>query len=130
MQRFAWCVLACVSPLTADAAELFRCVARNGDVSIQDVPCDADSRLTKTIAVPDATAHKERRPKTMKRAKAKHTASNKRTPIKSDARERRRQDCEAARAGREQALDTLGLERTFDQLRTLDDRVHEHCKGL
>ena len=66
----------------------------------------------------------------MKRAKAKHTASNKRTPIKSDARERRRQDCEAARAGREQALDTLGLERTFDQLRTLDDRVHEHCKGL
>lgn len=130
MQRFAWCVLACAAPFGVDESELFRCVARNGDVSIQDVPCDADSRLTKTIAVPHATAHREGRPKAMKAAKIKKPTTVKRTPVASDARARRRDACEAARAERDRKLDALGLGRTFDQLRSLDDEVQTRCKGL
>ena len=134
MQRFAWCLMLSMAPGFACAAELLRCVAADGAVSYQDTPCGAGSRLTKTIAVPEAAPAEERavKSKAAKSTKAKAPKSDRggAKPAKSDNRNRQRQACAAARAEEKRVLDGVGLERTFDQLRTLGDKVLAACKGL
>ena len=45
-------------------------------------------------------------------------------------RDQRRANCQQARANREATLTRVGLARTHDLLRQLDDAVYEACKGL
>lgn len=133
MQRFAWYIVLSMLPGFASAAELFRCVAADGAVSYQDTPCEAGSRLTKTIAVPEARAEERVvKAKSAKAAKAKapKAARGGTKPAKTDKRDRQRQACFAARAEEQRMLDKLGLERTFEQLRSLGDKVQAACKGL
>ena len=133
MQRIAWCFVLAMAPGSACAAELLRCVAADGAVSYQDTPCDAGSRLTKTIAVPEARAEekvvKSKAAKSVK-AKASKSGQGSARAGASDKRDRQRQACVAARAEEQRVLDGLGLERTFEQLRTLGDKVQAACKGL
>lgn len=133
MQRFAWivCWWACSSPVAA--AELFRCVTAAGEVSYQDAPCGEGSRLTKTIDVPAASSGASR-----SSAKARKPARARSPPIaggaqgnrRRDGRSRQRESCLAARAERDRKLEALGLNRTFEHLRALDDKVRRVCKDL
>ena len=68
-------------------------------------------RLAATPATP--------RPKAVRRFS---TRTARPRPDPADAR------CNAARAGREAKLKAVGLKRTFDLLRRLDDAVHDACK--
>ena len=47
-----------------------------------------------------------------------------------DKRSQQRAECSAARAHQESVLRTVGLSRTHDLLRRLQERVYEACKGL
>ncbi len=134
MQRFALSFVLSMAPALACATELLRCVAADGAVSYQDTPCEAGSRLTKTIAVPEAPHAQERvvKSKSAKGAKAQAPKIDRggAKPGKGDKRNRQRQACAAARAEEQRILDGAGLERTFEQLRTLGDKVQAACKGL
>jgi hypothetical protein len=139
MQRVAWIIglLAASSP--ALGSELFRCIDPAGAVTWQDRPCGAGSRLTKTIAVAEAdrqadgasagsskaTVAKPKASKSTGRTTAGSTGGAKR-----DSRARQRERCKAARAERDRKLEALGLSRTFEQLRALDDNVRAVCKDL
>ena len=141
------CSVACVASMAFASVEvcastLFRCVAQDGAVAYQDVPCGGDTVLTRTIPVAaepgggEAGAKKKTKKQTSRKATAgaagqQATAS---AAIASSSvrgeRAKRRDACRAARESREAALARMGLRRTFEQLRALDDRVHDVCKGL
>ena len=130
MPPIAWCLLLSVAPGVAGGTELFRCVAADGAVAYQDTPCDPGSRLTNTIVVPEARVE-ARRASPSKPAKAKSPkAARASSKPRADKRNRQREACAAARAEEQRVLDGLGLARTFDQLRTLGDKVQAACKGL
>lgn len=133
MQRFAWCLVLSTAPGWVLAAELMRCVTADGAVSYQDKPCDAGSRLTKTIAVPEAREEEREvktKPAKTAKAKAPKSARGGGKAARTDKRDRQRQTCAAARAEEQRVLDKVGLERTFEQLRSLGDKVQSACKGL
>lgn len=119
------------------ASTLFRCVAQDGAVAYQDVPCSGDTTLTRTIPIVgeagggEAGAKKKVKKQASGKAKAgtsaKQAAAS--TSVRGE-RAKRRDACRAAREKREATLAQLGLRRTFEQLRQFDDRVHDACKGL
>ena len=123
------------------AQQIHKCV-KGREVSYQSAACDATQRLVKHWdAVPESDPaavelsppQAERRRREAKSAQAGRAASEgrarsgsrsgKRSPI--NAADKR---CNAAKARREAKLVSVGLKRTFDLLRKLDDAVHEACK--
>jgi hypothetical protein len=146
MQRVAWILglFAMAPPVLA--AELFRCIDPAGGVTWQDAPCGAGTRLTKTLEVPraaesdDATGPsatakgaKSRRGESSGRSNRSSTGiagAGKPNAAKRDSRARQRENCKTARAERDRKLEALGLTRTFEQLRALDDKVRAVCRDL
>jgi len=121
------------SPVTA--GELFRCVSADGGVSWQDAPCAEGSRLSRAVPILAEPAPAPK--KTAKRAGAKSVSVPSKRPAASRStrdppgtRAQRRIACDAARKQHAAAIERLGLKRTFDQLRALEDQVQEVCKGL
>ena len=125
----------------SNAQQVNKCV-KGREVSYQTAACDATQYLVKQWdAVPDpvpATAepgspeaeHRRRKAKSAQALPAANEGrarsagrSAKRTPV--NAADKR---CGAAKARREAKLVSVGLKRTFDLLRKLDDAVHEACK--
>lgn len=124
-----------------NAQHLHKCV-KGREVSYQSAACDTTQHLMKQWdAVPESVPaaaelsppQAERRQREAKSAQAGRAASEgrarsgsrsgKRAPI--NAADKR---CDAAKARREAKLVSVGLKRTFDLLRKLDDAVHEACK--
>lgn len=142
MQRIAWILglIAAASPVLG--AELFRCIDPAGGVSWQDAPCGAGSRLAKTVEVPDASRNSDGPSGASAKAKGAKSksrvasgssdgsSSGKSGGAKRDGRSRQRESCRAARAERDRKLEALGLTRTFEHLRALDDKVRAVCKDL
>jgi len=129
------CVLGLGGFLAVRAAvgsELFRCVAADGGVAWQDVPCETGSRLSRTVPIPveqgpDVGQHvAEKKAKAAKRP----TPTSRNTRARPSARSQARDNCAKAREERERVLAQVGLARTFEQLRALDERVYDACKGL
>ena len=125
------CAIVClwlVGP--AEATTLYRCVAADGMVSYQDAPCVGGSTESRRIPV-RVEAGPETRTKAVKPVKrTKATTRSSKPSSKSDSRAQARLTCSKAREERDVALERAGLRRTFEQLRSLDDRVYEACKGL
>lgn len=116
-----------------NAQHVYKC-ARNGDVSYQSAPCDETQSLVKQWEAapepqPPVLEISHRQPK------RRHSGANSRAP-RSDNHAARTissisaagNRCKAAKAHREAKLTSVGLKRTFDLLRKLDDAVHEACK--
>lgn len=135
------CLLACLLPGFAHGQHLYRCVDYQGAVAIQDKPCPASARETKRV---EATAYEETpssraaRLAALQQANASREAGSFR-PAASAARQapsttqpwspdRTNSACESAKAYRERMLQILGLRRTFDDLRRLDEGVYRACK--
>ncbi|MCC8361472.1 DUF4124 domain-containing protein [Lysobacter sp. A6] len=142
MQRVAWILGLFAATPSGLGAELFRCIDPAGGVTWQDAPCGAGSRLTKTLEVPEAASDSDvpsGAPAKAKDAKSKGrvasgssvgSSSGRPGGAKRDGRSRQRETCKAARAERDRKLEALGLTRTFEQLRALDDKVRAKCKDL
>jgi len=115
------------------AATLFRCVAQDGAVAYQDVPCDGDSVLTRTLPIMNAAGAGEVGPRKSVSRKATTGVRSKQAaavrPVRGE-RAKQRDACQAARKARDANLARLGLRRTFEHLQTLDVRVYEACRGL
>ena len=116
-----------LTALTSQAQQVYKCVSGN-DVVYQSQPCAPSQRMIRQWeATPHAPPPGVRlaatpatpRPKAVRRFS---TRTARPRPDPADAR------CNAARAGREAKLKAVGLKRTFDLLRRLDDAVHDACK--
>ena len=119
-------VLAMFGP-GANAANLYRCLSPDGQVSYQARPCAAGERTDRTITyvpAPDSA------PITTKSTRARvAAASRSMTRPRGGTMSRSRTDpCQQARARREQRLAQLGLKRTYADLSRLDEPVRAACR--
>lgn len=128
-------------PATATAQQVYKCV-KGQDVSYQSAPCDATHTLAKQWEAtpdPEPTAeeiyrrearHKQDAAESAQLRRAAGTLRSRsigrnssRTAVSAaDAR------CNAAKERRARKLEAVGLKRTFDLLRKLDDAVNNACK--
>ena len=123
-------LLLCLCPGLAYAGTLYRCVGANGQVSYLATPCAAGQRMDRSIEfapVPDSPV--------LAASGRPHPASAKGRSISKSRRggtvSRPRVDpCVQAKAKREQALERLGLKRTFADLSRLDEPVRKACGGF
>lgn len=124
----------------ANAQQVHKCV-KGREVSYQSAPCDASQSLVKQWdAVPEFEPASElghnlekRRQDEAKSARFGRVASEGRTRSGNHAGNKSSIDaadkrCNAAKARREAKLISVGLKRTFDLLRKLDDAVYQACK--
>lgn len=116
-------------------AQVYKC-AKGKEVSYQSAPCDRTQSLVKQWL-----ASSEQAPSTAELLPRQATPRQHETdskPIKRARSGRRREAvssasaagtrCKAAQARRDAKLISVGLKRTFDLLRKLDDAVHEACR--
>lgn len=140
MYRFIL-LLVSVFPGTLNAQQVYKCV-KGKDVSYQSAPCDSTQTTAKqwnATPEPEPTAAEiaQREAKRKQdanesaqlsraagthRTRATGRASNRITVSAADAR------CNAAKERRARKLESVGLKRTFDLLRKLDDAVNRACK--
>lgn len=120
--------------LPANAQHVYKC-AKGREVSYQSTPCDRTQSLMKqweAAAEPEPPSTELNQRQTKRRQHEANSArqrarsgSHGRTISSISAADNR---CKAAKARREAKLMAVGLKRTFDLLRKLDDAVHEACK--
>jgi hypothetical protein len=126
---------------SAGAQVLHQCTAPDGATSYQSAPCAAGSRMIRTIAVspdPERTpadqarqAREQRRQQEAARYLSSLAGTDRQAThrtVRAPSPDPQRTRCEAARRQREETLRRVGLKRTFDLLRRLDDRVYEACR--
>jgi hypothetical protein len=125
-------LLLLVAAFSADAQAIYKCVGVKGAVSYQSVPCNSGATTARTInyvATPSAPA--PRAPYVAPRpASSQYSSRSAYVNSDYDERAQRRANCQAAKDSREATLEAVGLNRTFDLLRQLDDDVAAACKGL
>lgn len=130
---------------TAQAQALYKCVGKGGAVSYQSQPCALTTKVAKVYdATPEPYSaarearleqqriNQERDARELSRmAGTDQTAS---TVVYQTSREsprdRQRRECAYAKSEREETLKTVGLARTIELLRSLDEMVYTACKGL
>lgn len=123
------------------AQQVYKCV-RGSEVSYQSTACDGTQKVARQWDAPPepepTTDELRQRQLKSQRDSAesaqlsraagtnrKRYASNQR---ESGSRKSSMSRCDAAKARREAKLKSVGLKRTFDLLRKLDDAVNEACK--
>jgi hypothetical protein len=125
-------VLLLAAAFNAEAQAIYKCVGTKGAVSYQSIPCTSGATTARTInyvAAPAPIA--PRAPYVAPRpAPSAYRPSYAYANPAYDERAQRKANCQAAKDGREVTLDQVGLNRTFDLLRQLDDDVAFACKGL
>ena len=118
---------------TASAQQVYKCV-NGSEVSYQSAACDGTWKAAKQWDAtpeplePTTDGFRQRQPESRGSATStnrQRSASNRRNP---GSRKPKTSRCDAARARREAKLESVGLKRTFDLLRKLDDAVNEACK--
>jgi len=124
-------LLVCLSPGLASAGTLYRCVSASGQVSYLATPCAAGQRMDRSIEftpVPDS-------PPLMTSRRHRSGSGGGRSMSKSrrggaTASMPRVDPCKQAKAKRDQALERLGLKRTYADLSRLDEPVRKACHGF
>ena len=128
-------LLAAAAPARAQTVQ--KCIAADGHVSFTSGACGAGERLDATYAaVPERVTAGPAAAATARRAAepgARRRGQQARPPARaprSQARPTRAAPdrCQAARDRRERTLARVGLKRTFDLLRKLDDEVWAACR--
>lgn len=119
--------------LPAQAQQVYKC-AKGKDIAYQSRPCDPSQQTVRQWdATPEPVAVVTEPEPATKPARTSARTSKPRSPASSNRNVRPRIDpadarCNAAKARRDARLKAVGLKRTFDLLRKLDDAVNEACK--
>jgi hypothetical protein len=112
----------------APRSMVYRCVGKGGAISFQSQRCSGDQRETKAIYAP-AEAEPVRRVGDATPSAHTEVVYTYAPPRSDAARDQQRANCAIAKATREETLERVGLNRTYDLLQRLDEMVREACKG-
>ena len=126
----------------ACANTVHKCIGPGGTVSYQDAPCAAGSREggswaadpepAPTPAQQQAREHRQQQDRAesdfLSRRAGTDRIGSGRAPASRVTRESAPSACETAKAKREKTLDSVGLKRTYDLLRKLDEQVRAACR--
>ena len=129
-------------PASAYAQVVYKCVGPKGQVAYRSTPCSANERVQNIYdATPERySPQREAERKRLRRSidEGARRWSNlagtdggtyRQTWSPGPDPNSRHARCEAAKANREATLERVGLARTFDLLRRLDEIVWEACNG-
>lgn len=108
---------------------VYRCVTKDGAVSLQSRRCAAGQHETRSVYAPPDVE----RPSAVvvpRAAAAVVSGYSLSQPPRDDERDHKRAACQRARATRESALAAVGLNRTYDLLQRLDSMVRDACKDV
>ena len=115
-------------PGLVSAGTLYRCVGAGGQVSYLATPCAAGQRMDRSIEFAPEPDTPVVAASSRQRSGSSRSMS---TPRRGGTVSRPGVDpCLQAKAKREQALERLGLKRTFDDLSRLDAPVRKVCRGF
>jgi len=130
----AFSILLIPVSLPGNAQQVHKCT-KGRDVSYQSAPCDRTQRLVKqweAAPEPELPAaelskrpSKGRQPEANSAGERTQSRRHGRTASSINANGNR---CKAAKARREAKFIAVGLKRSIDLLRKLDEAVHEACK--
>lgn len=133
--KYLWLALL-LSPAAACAETLYRCVGSAGAVSYQAQTCAPGMRIDRMIDyVPEQVRAIPRRGHQARLVTERQVPSvtggktARRGTSVANARSRP-DSCRAAKIRREEALERLGLQRTYAQLSKLDGPVRAACDGF
>ncbi|MDI9239978.1 hypothetical protein QLQ15_13780 [Lysobacter sp. LF1] len=126
----------------ACANTVHKCIGPGGAVSYQDAPCAAGLREGGRWAAdpepPPTPAQMQARDRKLQQDRAESDFLSRRAGTDRVGSGRAQTSravrnpapsaCEAAKAARQKTLDSVGLKRTFDLLRKLDEQVREACR--
>ena len=125
------CLCLCLCPGLASAGTLYRCVSANGQVSYLATPCAAGQRMDRSIEfvpVPDSPVMASTGRKRSASASGRSMSRSRRSG--GSASRSAVDPCQQAKAKRQQALERLGLKRTYADLSRLDEPVRKACRGF
>lgn len=128
MRALAFCFVLVAS--TAHAGEVYKCV-KGKQVSFQSEPCASDQEVKRIVPfVPDAEEPAwQRRQRTEQQMAERYARERQQASMTAIPPAPQVPDaCAQAKAHREFVLAQVGLRRTFDLLRALDEAVYEACK--
>jgi hypothetical protein len=130
---------AALAATPALAQTVQKCTDRNGHITLTSGACPAGQReaasydATPEVMTAERAAELERRRRQddansryLESLTPRRSAST--TTYRSSGAASRRSGCDAAKAYRDATLRRVGLKRTHDLLRRLDDQVYEACK--
>ncbi len=110
---------------------VYACVDRQGAVSLQSQPCASNQRTIRAIpAPPEIEPPRPTRTVVSSPSLPTPTFPGAHVTARNDDRARQQHECALARRERQQTLERVGLKRTYDLLRQLDEMVQRACKGL
>lgn len=126
---------------TANAQQVYKCVS-GSEVSYQSAACNGTQKIVRqweATPEPEPTADEPRQrqlksqrdhAESAQLGRAAGTYRTRSTSSQRNSRSRKSSmsPCDNAKARREAKLRSVGLKRTFDLLRKLDDAVNEACK--
>lgn len=118
----------------AHAQTVQKCIGAQGQITLTSGACGAGERLAARYdaapePVPTVAVVPADRPATAAPSRARGSVAGARRARGGAARARTKPDaCQAARARRDRTLQRVGLKRTFDLLRKLDDEVWAACR--
>lgn len=117
-------------PAQAAAQSVQKCIAADGHVTLTSGECGAGERLAASYeAEPEPVAARAAAVASTGQQASRTAPAARRTAAGRATRARTAPDrCKAARDRRERTLQRVGLKRTFDLLRRLDDEVWEACR--
>jgi predicted secreted protein len=128
---------------------LYKCVLPSGAVSIQQEPCNGKAKMAwrRNVSPELAQSPAEQARRVRERAQHELDARELARRVGNDQqqvsvptylysspspepRSAQLAQCQQAKANRESVLNQVGLARTYDLLRQLDDAVYQACHGL
>jgi hypothetical protein len=129
--RAAIGVLLLLCSSTASAQVVYKWVGNGGAVSFQSAPCPVSAKTERTIsAIPDPVQSRPAPYVAQRSTFTSYTAPPTYVASGYDERAQRKANCQHAKDRRDETLERVGLNRTFELLRQLDENVASACKGL
>jgi hypothetical protein len=129
-----------IAAMPASAQMVYKCVARDGHVTLTSEPCQASQKIAAVVHAPPERMSRERHEELRRRRRqddanstylnrlAGHSpqSSNvRRGPTQSESRAAR---CQSAKARRDATRRQLGMKVSYELTRKLDEMVYDACK--
>lgn len=115
---------------SAQAQVVYKCVGKNGHVEFSSWPCASDKKTVKAVAAPPDPVRPYTPPAPRQQPQQVVTNTFYNGQTQPTAREAAMKRCTNAKQWRADELRRLGLKRTFNDLRRVDDWVNSQCAGL
>jgi hypothetical protein len=118
-------------PVVTTVPMVYRCEGRSGSISLQSQPCAPGERTTRAVPAPPDIEPAPPRYTTSRRSDGA-VNNGQIIHVQSGGNEgaQRTRACAQARREREDTLERVGLNRSYDLLQQLDAMVRRACKGL